>query len=87
MQNRPSFKKFCGAKTRTGAPCKNMRLYPNGRCKNHGGLSTGCKTEEGKRKSLAALQAGHKKWRLLRAGDARARAHHGVDEGAIVAEF
>lgn len=41
----------CGAKTRGGWPCKQRVLYANGRCKFHGGLSTGPKTEEGKRKS------------------------------------
>ena len=41
----------CGAKTRAGTPCKLNSLYLNGRCKFHGGLSTGPKTEEGKRKS------------------------------------
>ena len=49
-------KQTCGAKTRTGAPCKNTRLYTSGRCKNHGGLSTGPKTEEGKARALANLR-------------------------------
>ena len=30
----------CGARTRQGRPCGNRVLYPSGRCKNHGGLST-----------------------------------------------
>lgn len=41
----------CGAKTRAGAPCKMKVLYRSGRCKLHGGLSTGPKSEEGKAKS------------------------------------
>ena len=41
----------CGAKTRAGTPCKRKDLYGNGRCKLHGGLSTGPKTKRGKRKS------------------------------------
>lgn len=45
----------CGAKTRAGAPCKQKAIYGNGRCKFHGGLSTGPKTEEGKRRSAANL--------------------------------
>jgi len=40
----------CGAKTRKGTPCKRKDLYRNGRCKLHGGLSTGPRTEEGKAK-------------------------------------
>lgn len=41
----------CGAKTRGGWPCKQRVLYVNGRCKFHGGLSTGPTSEAGKRKS------------------------------------
>ena len=41
----------CGAKTRAGTPCKLTNLYENGRCKFHGGASTGPKTPEGKRRS------------------------------------
>ena len=33
----------CGAKTRAGSPCKRRDLYRSGRCKLHGGLSTGPK--------------------------------------------
>lgn len=46
---------FCGAKTRVGTPCKAPPVWDkvhdiprNGRCKLHGGLSTGAKTEAGK---------------------------------------
>jgi hypothetical protein len=41
----------CGAKTRAGTPCKLTVIYENGRCKFHGGLSTGPKTHEGKKRS------------------------------------
>jgi hypothetical protein len=41
----------CGAKTRAGTPCKQKGLYLNGRCKFHGGLSTGPRTQMGKRRS------------------------------------
>ena len=44
----------CGAKTRSGHPCKNDGTsYSNGRCKFHGGASTGPVTKEGKNKSAA----------------------------------
>ncbi len=40
--------KECGAHARsTGKPCIAAALA-NGRCKNHGGLSTGPKTQQGK---------------------------------------
>jgi len=45
----------CGAKTRTGMPCKRKAMS-NGRCLNHGGLSTGPKTKTGKEKALANLK-------------------------------
>jgi len=38
----------CGARTRAGTPCKLKSIYANGRCKFHGGCSTGPKTELGK---------------------------------------
>ncbi len=38
----------CEARTRAGSPCKQKSIYKNGRCKWHGGLSTGPKTELGK---------------------------------------
>jgi hypothetical protein len=40
----------CGAKTRAGTPCKRRDLYRSGRCKLHGGLSTGPTSTEGKLK-------------------------------------
>jgi hypothetical protein len=41
-------KKQCGAHARsTGLPCRAKAL-PNGRCKLHGGMSTGPKTLEGR---------------------------------------
>jgi len=42
------YKNTCGAFARsTGKPCQAKAL-PNGRCKNHGGMSTGPKTLEGR---------------------------------------
>ena len=52
----------CGAKTRTGLPCiarvvwdKENDCPVNGRCRFHGGLSTGPKTIEGLRRVTANL--------------------------------
>ena len=36
----------CGAKTRKGTPCRSAAMK-NGRCRMHGGMSTGAKTAEG----------------------------------------
>jgi len=53
--------KRCGARTKaTGQPCKRKDVYANGRCKLHGGLSTGARTPEGKKKS--ALNGFKKGW-------------------------
>lgn len=38
----PHASNICGAKTRAGTPCKNKAM-PNGRCRMHGGKSTGVK--------------------------------------------
>lgn len=42
---------MCGAKNRKGTQCKQLSLYTNGRCKFHGGASTGPRTRKGKKKS------------------------------------
>lgn len=43
---------ICGAKgKRTGKPCPSKAIYSNGRCRHHGGLSTGPTTAEGRAKS------------------------------------
>ena len=40
MPKQPHTRKRCGAKTRSGKPCKNGAME-NGRCRMHGGKSTG----------------------------------------------
>lgn len=49
---------LCLAKTRKGTPCVALGDGRGGRCKFHGGRSTGPKTEDGKRRSLEALARG-----------------------------
>ncbi len=44
----------CGAKTRQGSPCKRPANKRNGRCRLHGGRSTGPKTADGRAKIAAA---------------------------------
>ena len=43
----------CGAKTRNGSPCRSPAM-PNGRCRMHGGRSTGPRTPEGLERVRAA---------------------------------
>ncbi len=44
----------CGARTRKGTPCRCKPDGRGGRCKFHGGMSTGPKTPEGKARIVAA---------------------------------
>ena len=48
----PNLAPRCGAKTRAGCPCRSPAMA-NGRCRMHGGASTGPRTEAG----LARLRA------------------------------
>ena len=51
----------CGARSKRNnhQPCRQPAMK-NGRCRLHGGLSTGPKTEQGKQKSARAnLKCGH----------------------------
>ena len=66
-------KKKCGAHARTtGAPCKAKAL-PNGRCKLHGGLSTGPRSAEGKQAIGAATKARMAAGQLQKAIEGRRR--------------
>ena len=49
----------CGARTRAGTPCKRRDLYASGRCRLHGGLSTGPTSPEGK--ARVALNGGKRR--------------------------
>lgn len=62
----------CGARTRTGKPCQAQALRNKhgkpGRCRIHGGLSTGPKTPEGRATiSQLARQAMQERWVRYRA--------------------
>lgn len=46
---------LCNARTKSGRPCRALALR-GGRCKWHGGLSTGPKTAEGKAKVTLNLR-------------------------------
>lgn len=42
---------ICGARKQNGQPCRQRAIYANGRCKFHGGRSTGPNTEAGREQS------------------------------------
>ena len=44
----------CGAKTRRGTACQRPAKKKNGRCRLHGGASTGPRTEDGRARISAA---------------------------------
>lgn len=66
----------CGARTRKGAPCRNLSVPGRRRCKFHGGRSTGPRTPEG-RERIAAAQ--RRRWAAFR--EARATSAARGQEG------
>ena len=56
QQRSEPIRRTCGAQTRKGTPCKALGLA-NGRCRNHGGMSTGPKTAEGWARTRVARAA------------------------------
>lgn len=60
--NRYHPKRICGARKKTGERCRSKDLHRGGKCKFHGGLSTGARTPEGKARAIAAMQRGKAKW-------------------------
>lgn len=62
----PSFPRYlrgltCGAIKKNGKPCGMTTLGANGRCKFHGGASTGPRTPEGHARALENLKLGRLK--------------------------
>lgn len=62
----PSFPSYlrglaCGAVKKNGKPCRMTTLGANGRCKFHGGASTGPRTPEGRATALENLKLGRLK--------------------------
>ncbi len=55
----------CGSQTRRKTPCQRKALA-NGRCANHGGLSSGPKTPDGRRRISEVQRARWQRWRAER---------------------
>lgn len=51
---RKSFGPICGARNRRGEPCQCKLLLKGGKCRFHGGLSTGSRTPEGRQRQIEA---------------------------------
>ncbi len=63
----------CEAKTRNGTPCQRPAKLPVGRCRLHGGASTGPRTEDGLKK-LADSKTKHGSFSKIEREKAKARA-------------
>lgn len=63
----------CGATTSAGTPCKITVLYRNGRCKLHGGMSTGAKTKAGRKRQRDGYRAWQERQKASKAGRKRTR--------------
>lgn len=71
----------CGARTRTGSPCRRKGL-DNGRCRNHGGLSSGPKSLAGRAR---VAEAQRKRWAKWRDCAAAAQVRQGPNDGGKIA--
>ena len=78
--------KKCGAKTRCGQPCKKAALKNRDRCLNHGGASTGARTETG-RARIAAAQTKHGRLTKEKRAEAKRNAEVGRQIRAELAEI
>ena len=68
----------CGARTRAGCPCAGPAM-PNGRCRLHGGKSTGPRTPEGlERSRRARLKHGQRSAEVREASRLRGEARRVV---------
>ena len=65
--------KRCEAKTRKGTPCQRPAKLPVGRCRIHGGASTGARTEAGLAR-IAAANTKHGRYTKIEKAKAKDRA-------------
>lgn len=78
--------KRCGAKTRSGTPCQRPGNKKNGRCRVHGGASTGPRTAAGRQK-IADLHTTHGRLTKEKREEARRRAQDGREIRAEIREI
>ena len=64
----------CGAKTKYGTPCARRPIRRTGRCRLHGGKSTGPRTAQGKARCAAATRERWARYRAAKAALAAALA-------------
>ena len=76
----------CEARTRKGTPCQRPARLPVGRCRLHGGSSTGPRTAEG-RARLIASKITHGRTTKAKREEARRRAQVGREMRAELLEL
>ena len=76
----------CCAKTRKGTPCQRPAKQPVGRCRLHGGASTGPKTKDGLQR-LTEAQTTHGRFTKKKRLAARQRAEQGRQMRAELKEL
>jgi hypothetical protein len=76
----------CGARTRKGTPCQRPARLPVGRCRLHGGRSTGPRTAEGLAR-LVASKIKHGRFTKERREAAKRRAQVGREMRAELTEI
>lgn len=70
----------CGAKTRAGSPCKRPAIAGKGRCRLHGGRSTGPRSADGRaRIAEANLKHGQRTNSKLAENRERSQAHREIN--------
>ena len=62
---------LCGAKTRTGAPCKRKPIDGKKRCRCHGGLNRSDRTPQGRINAGKGLREWHAARRAAKASETR----------------
>ena len=73
--------KVCGARNRRGLPCQCKLLLKGGKCKFHGGASTGPRTAKGRAAISEANRRRWAAWRAERESRPPTSAPAGQDEG------
>ena len=76
----------CCAKTRKGTPCQRPARLPVGRCRLHGGASTGPRTKDGLQR-LTAARTTHGKYTKEKRAEAKRKAEVGRQMRAELAEL
>ena len=76
----------CGAETRKSTPCQRAAKLPVGRCRLHGGRSTGPKTEDGLAR-LTEARTTHGKFTKKKRAEAKRRAEQGRQMRAELKEL